>query len=90
MFRLDDDLVVDATIFGGQARFINHSCEPNCQAELVVFDKANDRKEKRIIITSIRKIAKGEELTYDYKIDFEQEHKIPCNCGALGCRKWMN
>ena len=92
MFRLDDDWVIDATIHGGPARFINHSCDPNCQTELVVFDKAGgvDKKEKRIIITSIRRITKGEELTYDYKIDFENDDKIPCNCGASACRKWMN
>ena len=92
MFRLDDDWVIDATIHGGPARFINHSCDPNCQAELVVFDKAGgvDKKEKRIIITSIRRITKGEELTYDYKIDFENDDKIPCNCGSSICRKWMN
>ena len=90
MFRLDDDWVIDATVHGGPARFINHSCDPNCQAELVVFDKSSERKEKRIIITSVRRIASGEELTYDYKIDFENDDKIPCNCGSSSCRKWMN
>ncbi|XP_052067905.1 histone-lysine N-methyltransferase 2D-like [Mytilus californianus] len=86
MFRIDSDIVVDATMAGGPARYINHSCDPNCVAEVVPFDK-----ESKIIIITNRRIPKGEELTYDYKFDFEDEqHKIPCCCGAKRCRKWMN
>ncbi|EDO37589.1 predicted protein, partial [Nematostella vectensis] len=86
MFRIDSDSVIDATIAGGPARYINHSCMPNCVAEVVTFEK-----EQKIIIISSRKIEKGEELTYDYKFDFEDdEHKISCLCGAPNCRKWMN
>ncbi|OWF43010.1 Histone-lysine N-methyltransferase 2C [Mizuhopecten yessoensis] len=86
MFRIDNEVVVDATMAGGPARYINHSCNPNCVAEVVAFDK-----ESKIIIITNRKLAKGEELTYDYKFDFEDEqHKIPCCCGAPNCRKWMN
>ncbi|XP_065839248.1 histone-lysine N-methyltransferase trr-like [Oscarella lobularis] len=71
---------------GGLARYINHSCDPNCVAEVVQIDK-----EKKIIIISKRFIKKGEELTYDYKFEFETEgSKISCNCGASCCRKWMN
>ncbi|XP_061189089.1 histone-lysine N-methyltransferase 2C-like [Saccostrea echinata] len=86
MFRIDNDTVVDATMAGGPARYINHSCNPNCVAEVVPFDK-----ESKIIIITNRRIPTGEELTYDYKFDFEDEqHKIPCCCGAPNCRKWMN
>lgn len=86
MFRIDNDVVVDATMAGGPARYINHSCNPNCVAEVVAFDR-----ESKIIIITNRKLARGEELTYDYKFDFEDEqHKIPCCCGAPNCRKWMN
>ncbi|GFN93149.1 histone-lysine N-methyltransferase [Plakobranchus ocellatus] len=86
MFRIDNDVVIDATMAGGPARYINHSCSPNCVAEVVDIEK-----ESKIIIITSRKIAKGEELTYDYKFDFEDDqHKIPCNCGAVNCRKWMN
>uniref|UniRef100_H2Y448 [histone H3]-lysine(4) N-methyltransferase n=1 Tax=Ciona savignyi TaxID=51511 RepID=H2Y448_CIOSA len=86
MFRLDSDYIVDATVTGGPARYINHSCNPNCVAEVVNFEK-----EKKIMIISNRHILSGEELNYDYKFDFEEEgNKIPCLCGALNCRKWMN
>jgi len=88
-FRVDDELVVDATMEGGPARYINHCCQPNCLAEIVPFEK--DDTSKKIIIIAKKKIATGEELTYDYKFDFEDDqHKIPCNCGAPNCRKWMN
>ena len=56
MFRIDNDTVIDATMAGGPARYINHSCSPNCVAEVVHFEK-----ESKIIITS-RRIPKGEEV----------------------------
>uniref|UniRef100_A0A673MV53 [histone H3]-lysine(4) N-methyltransferase n=1 Tax=Sinocyclocheilus rhinocerous TaxID=307959 RepID=A0A673MV53_9TELE len=86
MFRINNEHVIDATLTGGPARYVNHSCAPNCVAEVVTFDK-----EDKIIIISSRRIPKGEELTYDYQFDFEDDqHKIPCHCGAWNCRKWMN
>ncbi|XP_052233254.1 histone-lysine N-methyltransferase 2C-like [Dreissena polymorpha] len=86
MFRIDDNTVCDATMAGGPARYINHSCDPNCVAEVVDIDK-----EGKIIIITNRRINKGEELSYDYQFDQEDEDsKIPCNCGAWNCRKWMN
>ncbi|KAI1891323.1 hypothetical protein AGOR_G00142620 [Albula goreensis] len=86
MFRIDGEHVIDATITGGPARYINHSCAPNCVAEVVTFEKGH-----KIIISSNRRIQRGEELCYDYKFDLEDDqHKIPCHCGAVNCRKWMN
>ncbi|XP_049336810.1 histone-lysine N-methyltransferase 2C isoform X2 [Astyanax mexicanus] len=86
MFRIDSEHVIDATITGGPARYINHSCAPNCIAEVVTFEK-----DHKIMITSNRRIQRGEELCYDYKFDLEDDqHKIPCHCGAVNCRKWMN
>ncbi|XP_069047073.1 histone-lysine N-methyltransferase 2C isoform X5 [Lepisosteus oculatus] len=86
MFRIDSEHVIDATLTGGPARYINHSCAPNCIAEVVTFERGH-----KIIISSNRRIQKGEELCYDYKFDFEDDqHKIPCHCGAVNCRKWMN
>jgi len=57
MFRLSDNLVVDATMAGGPARYINHSCHPNCVAEVVPLEK-----DSKIIIITKRKIAQGEEV----------------------------
>ena len=57
MFRVNEDLVVDATVTGGPARYINHSCSPNCSAEVVEFEKGG-----KIIIVTNRRICRGEEV----------------------------
>lgn len=57
MFRLDERRVVDATLSGGLARYINHSCQPNCVAETVEVDR-----QLRIIIFAKRRVARGEEV----------------------------
>ncbi len=85
MFRLDEDRVLDATMSGGMARYINHCCSPNCVTECVEVDR-----DLHIIIFANRRIQRGEELCYDYKFDFEDDNRIPCLCGADNCRKWMN
>ncbi|XP_055818923.1 histone-lysine N-methyltransferase ATXR7 [Solanum dulcamara] len=84
LFRLDDDYVVDATKRGGIARFVNHSCEPNCYTKVISVEG-----EKKIFIYAKRHIAAGEEITYNYKFPLE-EKKIPCNCGSKRCRGSMN
>lgn len=58
MFRLDEDRVVDATLCGGLARYINHSCSPNCVTEIVEVER-----ELRIIIFAKRRINRSEEVT---------------------------
>jgi SET domain-containing protein len=73
MFRLDDDHVIDATICGGLARYVNHCCNPNCIAEIV-----NLEKERKIIIISNRRIAKGEEVRSEVTKAFPIEIKIQC------------
>ncbi|MED6169777.1 hypothetical protein PIB30_024434 [Stylosanthes scabra] len=84
LFRLDDGYVVDATKRGGIARFINHSCEPNCYTKVISFEG-----QKKIFIYAKRHIAAGEELTYNYKFPLEDK-KIPCNCGSRKCRGSLN
>ncbi|KAM3723517.1 Histone-lysine N-methyltransferase set-2 [Dirofilaria immitis] len=84
LFRIDSDNVIDATQMGNLARFINHSCQPNCYAKIVVVDG-----EKRIVIYSKLPISKGDEITYDYKFPIEED-KIDCLCGAPGCRGSLN
>ncbi|XP_066280543.1 histone-lysine N-methyltransferase 2A-like isoform X1 [Branchiostoma lanceolatum] len=86
MFRIDDYEVVDATMHGNAARFINHSCEPNCYSRVIQVEG-----KKHIVIFAMRKIYKGEELTYDYKFPIEdQNSKIDCTCGSKRCRKYLN
>ncbi|KAM6899546.1 histone-lysine N-methyltransferase 2B-like [Xenentodon cancila] len=86
MFRIDDFDVVDATMQGNAARFINHSCEPNCYSRVINVDGR-----KHIVIFALRKIFRGEELTYDYKFPIEDEdNKLHCNCGARRCRRFLN
>ncbi|GIL78652.1 hypothetical protein Vretifemale_8070, partial [Volvox reticuliferus] len=63
MFAIDDSWVVDATLAGNAARFINHCCDPNCVARIVEVGG-----EKRIAIYTLRRIEAGEELHYDYKV----------------------
>ncbi len=68
---------------GNAARWINHSCEPNCDAVV---------EGSKIWIDAIRDIAPGEELTYDYAYVLEERHtpaakrRFPCNCGSRLCR----
>lgn len=83
LFAIDDEVVIDAAVGGNAARFINHSCAPNCDA--VVEDG-------RIWIESTRDIAPGEELAYDYAYLLPERHtpsakrRYPCSCGAPTCR----
>ncbi|KAJ1853531.1 Histone-lysine N-methyltransferase setd1b [Coemansia sp. RSA 2703] len=84
LFRVDDEIVIDATKCGNVARFVNHSCEPNCIAKTIVADGT-----KRIVIYASHDIQVGEEVTYDYKFPPE-DVKIPCLCGAANCRGYLN
>jgi uncharacterized protein len=73
----DGSMVIDGH---GTAMFINHSCDPNCEAE---------ERDGRIWIVALRKIAPGEELTYDYNLYDGDEDDAQCNCGAPSCRQTM-
>ncbi|KDO85322.1 hypothetical protein CISIN_1g042571mg [Citrus sinensis] len=84
LFRLDDGYVVDATKRGGIARFINHSCNPNCYTKVISVEG-----QKKIFIYAKRHIAAGEEITYNYKFPLE-EKKIPCYCGSKKCHGSLN
>lgn len=64
MFRLDEERVIDATLSGGLARYINHSCNPNCVAETVEVDR-----DFRIIIFAKRRINRGEEVSFFLSIE---------------------
>ena len=79
-FRLNKDYIIDATFFGSKARYINHSCDPNLNAEYL-----NVNGETHIIFVAARKINANEELTFDYNFMPEIE-SIECFCGSEKCR----
>lgn len=83
LFTVDKKIVIDAARQGNEARFINHSCDPNCEAIV---------EAGRVFIEALRDIPSGAELTYDYHLDrpgrFREEWKqrYACRCGAPSCR----
>ena len=83
LFSLDNGKVIDAAVGGNDSRFINHSCDPNCQAI---------EEDSRIFIETLRSIREGEELVYDYAFErqkdtTEEDEKLyMCKCGAPNCR----
>jgi hypothetical protein len=86
LFTVDTRTVIDAGVGGNEARWINHSCDPNCETVI---------ESKRVFIEAARAIAPGEELAYDYMITREPgdpddiEAIFACRCGAAHCRGTM-
>ena len=76
IFELDDEWDIDGGVGWNPARFFNHSCAPNCDAEYI---------EGQIWIVARREIAPGEELTFNYGYDWEDYIEHPCRCGASEC-----
>jgi SET domain-containing protein len=94
LFILNQDYVIDANVDGNVARWINHSCAPNCQAVLEE-DEGGNRRRDRVFIQTLRPIKAGEELTYDYGITLQERHTPrlkaiwACRCGARRCTGTM-
>ena len=90
LFTLNDEYIVDANRKGNTARWINHSCAPNCRAVVEESADGNPRHDK-VMIEAIRNIRPGEELTYDYGIILDVPHTArlkklwKCLCGAPNC-----
>jgi SET domain-containing protein len=76
IFHLDDDFDLDGSVEWNPARWINHSCTPNCEAQLI---------DEHIWIVAIRPIQPGEEISFNYSYDLEEYRDYPCRCGATGC-----
>jgi hypothetical protein len=75
---LDDKLVIDGKGRKNLARYINHSCRPNCEAEV-------DEDKKRVFIYAKRNIKAGEELHYDYGKEYWEDHIKPYGCRCQKC-----
>lgn len=86
LFIVDSKTVIDAGVDGNDARFFNHSCDPNCES---VVEK------RRVYIEAIRAIEPGEEMTYDYQIYKDEDDPenidevFACRCGFANCRGTM-
>ena len=84
IFELSDGRVIDAGVRGSVARWINHSCAPNC--------KSFEDDDGRVFIEARRAIAPGEELTYDYRLSLDGRitrkirEEYACRCGTKRCR----
>ena len=85
-FGLDNGEVINPEVGGNDARWINHSCDPNCEAV---------EEDDRIFIYAIRDIRAGEELLYDYQLEIDEpiteasKKKFECHCGVSNCRGTM-
>jgi SET domain-containing protein len=80
ILRYDDESFIDGSAGGNEARFINHSCEPNCTIR---------REGGRAFIVAREAIRPGDELSFDYGYDADDVRE-PCRCGAPGCRGYLN
>ncbi len=80
IFQLDEETDVDGNVAWNPARLLNHSCSPNCEAELI---------EGRIWIVALRDIKTGEEITFDYGYDLVDYREHPCRCGSSDCAGYI-
>lgn len=76
IFELNSRYDIDGAAAWNTARFINHSCSPNCEVDIA---------RGHIWIRARRRIRAGEELTYDYGYDLESYDEHPCRCGSSAC-----
>tara|TARA_Y100000768_G_scaffold94889_1_gene68990 strand:+ start:10713 stop:11204 length:492 start_codon:yes stop_codon:yes gene_type:complete len=78
IFELNKKYDIDGSPLYNKARYINHSCDPNCEVDIV---------NNEIWISSIKKIKKGEELSYDYGFEFDKDdfRDHTCKCGSKNC-----
>ncbi len=82
-FHIDEQHVIDAKVGGNASRWINHACEPNCQAQEL---------DGRVYIEALRELQPGEELFYDYGLIIDERYtprlkkEYACRCGSPHCR----
>uniref|UniRef100_A0A7N8Y8G0 Histone-lysine N-methyltransferase, H3 lysine-36 specific n=1 Tax=Mastacembelus armatus TaxID=205130 RepID=A0A7N8Y8G0_9TELE len=84
MLTLDKDRIIDAGPRGNQARFMNHSCQPNCETQ-----KWTVNGDTRVGLFALQEIPKGEELTFNYNLECLGNGKTACKCGAPNCSGFL-
>ena len=84
LFAIDDDLTIDAGVNGNSIRFMNHSCNPNCETSI---------EDDKVFVHARREIHPGEELNYDYNLrpgdPEDRPEAYACRCGSGFCRGTM-
>jgi SET domain-containing protein len=80
IFTLNDEVAINGWVRWNMARFINHSCAPNCESRIV---------RNRVWLYALRSIRTGEELTYNYGYELDDTDAKPCRCGAAACVGYM-
>jgi len=85
-FHVGEDQVIDGNVGGNSSRWINHACEPNCEAE---------EADGRVFIKALRRIKPGSELFFDYALVIDERYtpklkkQFECRCGSASCRGTM-
>ena len=87
LFRIDKEYVVDATVKGGKARFLNHSCNPNCRSKIIQISG-----HQTISFYAKKNIKPHDEITFDYEMEFEEDKTKweKCFCGSKNCMRYLN
>jgi uncharacterized protein len=80
IFTFNEEYSIDGEVFGNESRYINHSCDPNCE---VMGD------DEHLILTSIKNIMPGDELTIDYAFPRDEDISTKCFCGSEICRGYI-
>jgi len=80
VFTINKHFDIDGSVEWNPARFINHSCDPNAESDVI---------DDRVWISAIKNIKKGEEVSYNYNYDLEDAFDNPCNCGTKSCVGYM-
>ena len=77
LFTLNKKIVLDGAIKSNTAKYINHSCNPNCEVDII---------KSKIWILAIQDIKRGDELSYDYGFGYDEDYKqFRCKCGSKNC-----
>ncbi|KLT46101.1 SET domain-containing protein [Cutaneotrichosporon oleaginosum] len=98
LFRIDGDIVCDATFKGSVSRLVNHSCDPNCLAKIISINGVD-----KIVLYAKRTIHPGEEVSrivessllqclysYNFALETDPALRVPCLCGSEKCTGFLN